>query len=441
MYAYSGKRVILCLVVLVIFIGTTPTRARWKQSRPNVLLIFVDDLRTTLGAYGDPIAKTPNIDRLASTGATFTRAYCQYPLCNPSRTSCLSGKRPATTKVVDNGTNPRTLLPGEVFLPEYFKAQDYFTARVGKIEHADWPNIVRWDVAEDGPDSIDEVSHQTRNMPGWKASEFADELLPDGANARRALQLLRQYAEGTFFLGVGFRRPHRPLLAPKKYFELYNLDQMPLPEDALVDDGFTLEEKREVVRAYYACASYIDAQVGLLLDELDRLNLRQNTIIVLISDHGVDLGERDHFVRKQSLHEHVLRVPLILSGPGVPYGATLNQLVEMVDLYPTLSEMCGLPPPSGMEGLSFVPVLQNPARAWKSAAFSDNDTIENPSHSIRTDQYRYTLTADGRESLYELGLSAKETVDLAPLREHRKLLKQMRKLLRKGWRAALPALE
>lgn len=419
MRIYAHKITTICLAALIMFIITVP--ARTTSASPNVMLICVDDLRTALGCYGDKIARTPNIDRLASEGTKFTRAYCQYPLCNPSRTSFLSGKRPTTTRVVDNETDPKKFLKGAKFLPEYFEAQGYLTAEVGKVEHHTMEN-----------------SAQDESLPEWEASPLADEQLHDGLTTIHAIEWLEQNADRTFFISVGFRKPHRPLIAPKKYFELYNLDNIPLPDDALVDDGFTLKQKREVILAYYACVSFIDAQIGLLLDELERLGLRQNTLVVLVSDHGVDLGERNRFLKKESLHENVLKVPMILSGPKVPGGLSLSHLVEMVDLYPTMAELCGLPPPSGMEGLSFVPVIENPAISWKTATFSDNDTLEKPSRSIRTDQYRYISFADGQESLFDLNLNPDETVDLAQSSKNRKLVKQMRKLLRKGWKAALP---
>lgn len=439
MCLYLCKRIIVCLLLLLIFTASMPALAVSTPTGPNVLLIFSDDLRPVLGTYGHPIVKTPNIDRLANDGTKFTRAYCQFPLCNPSRTSFLSGKRPATTKVFDNSTNPRTTLPEATFLPEYFKEHGYYTARVGKVEHNAWPDIVHWNLADDGISLVEKVTNQTHDLAGWKASDLPEEQLPEGYATRHTIELLKQNTDRPFFIGVGFRRPHRPLVAPRKYFDLYNLGDIVLPDDALVDDGFTLDQKREVVLAYYACASFIDAQVGLLLDELDNLGLRQNTIVVFVSDHGVDLGERDHFVRKQSLHENVVRVPLILSGPGVPCGLSLNQLIEMVDAYPTLAELCSLPQPPGMEGLSFVRLLQNPALSWKSAAFTDNEAGETPSKSIRTDQYRYTSFGDGRESLFDLGTSSEETVDLAKTGKNRKLLKRMKKLLNKGWQAALPS--
>ncbi len=437
--SYLLKRAIICLIVLILFAITIPTRAVGLLTNPNVLLIFADDLRPVLGAYGDPVARTPNIDRLARDGAKFTRAYCQFPLCNPSRASFLSGKRPATTRVIDNSTNPRTRMAGLAFMPEYFKAQGYYTARIGKIEHNAWPNVVRWNLAENGISLTEEVTNQTRNMAGWKVSDLPEEKLPEGYAARRALEMLKQSADRTFFIGVGFRRPHRPLVAPKKYFDMYKLDQIALPEAALVDDGIPLDQKREVIRAYYACVSFIDAQIGMLLDELERLRLRQKTIVVLVSDHGVDLGERNRFVRKQSLHEDVVKVPLILSGPGVPCGLSLSQLVELVDVYPTMAELCKLPQPVGMEGLSFVPVLQNPTLSWKSAAFTDNEAGENPSRSIRTDQYRYTSFEDGRESLFDFSVSPNETVDLAKSPENHDLLDEMKNRLKQGWQAALPS--
>src|SRR6185503_5984584 len=181
----------------------------------------------------------------------------------------------------------RTKLPDRVFLPEYFKANGYYTARIGKIEHNAWPNIVSWDLAEDDPENPGEEPGNIAQLPGWEASELKDRDLPDGQIAHRAIQLLRENKAKTFFLGVGFRRPHRPLVAPKKYFELYDLNNITLPPDALADNGVPLKSKQEVVLAYYACVSFVDAQIGLVLDELNRLGLKDRTFVVLVSDHGV----------------------------------------------------------------------------------------------------------------------------------------------------------
>ncbi len=405
----------------------------------NVLFVITDDLGTTLGCYDHDLVKTPNLDRLASRGAKFTRAYCQFPLCNPSRTSLLSGKRPKTTKIVDNVTHPKTFLPNGLFLPEHFKASGYFIARVGKVEHNHFTTpVIDWDFADTGFSEDADLGKENK-MPNWEASELDDDQLPDGQNIRRAIELLRERASKPFFLAVGLRRPHRPLIAPKKYFDLYRLEDIALPPDALIDNGIPLQEKREALRAYFACVSYIDAQMGVLLDELDRLGLSENTVIVFTSDHGVDLGQRNRFVQKQSLYENVVRVPLIFAGPQIPQGLSLNQFAELVDLYPTLADLCGLPQPSGVEGLSLRPLFADPTQSWRKAVYADNRARGEASRSVRTETFRFWQGKKVPQSLYDLRADPDEKHDLSSMRDYQDELRQLKRLLKRGWREALPS--
>lgn len=433
------KLLTVCLNIIALIATSLPAWVSAESPPPNVLFIVADDLGLSLGCYGHPLVKSPAIDRLAAEGTKFENGYCQFPFCNPSRTSFLSGKRPQTTGVLNGTTHPRKHLKGQAFLPEHFKNNGYVIARVGKIEHDTFTDVVSWDIAEDAAPTEDRPENELpTNMPAWEESNLSDEELPDGQIASRAIDLLREHSSSPFFLAVGFHRPHRPLVAPKKYFDLYNVDDIPLPDDALVDDGVTPRQKREALRAYFACVSFIDAQVGLLLDELDRLGLRENTIISFTGDHGVDLGQRNRFVRKQSLFENVIRVPLILSGPGVPPGLALSQFAELVDLYPTLTELAGLPQARSLEGVSLVPVLGNPAREWKTAVFADNESGERAQHAIRTERYKFVQWKDGRQSLYDMVLDPDEKTNLAGVREYRKTLKQLKKLLKIGYKSALP---
>jgi len=429
----------VCLIIVTLIFTSLPAWVTARFPPPNVLFIVADDLGISLGCYGHSLVKSPSIDRLAAEGAKFERAYCQFPFCNPSRTSFLSGKRPQTTGVLSGTTHPRKNLTGQAFLPEHFKNNGYLIARVGKIEHDTFTDVVSWDIAEDTAATEDKPENELpTNMPAWEESNLSDEELPDGHIARRAIELIRDHSSSPFFLAVGFHRPHRPLVAPKKYFDLYNADDIPLPEDALVDDGVTPRQKREALRAYFACVSFIDAQVGLILDELDRLGMRENTIISFTGDHGVDLGQRNRFVRKQSLFENVIRVPLIMSGPGVPQGVSFNQFAELVDLYPTLTALASLPQAQGMEGLSLVPLFANPAREWRTAVFADNESRERAQHAIRTEHYKFVQWKDGRQSLYDLALDPEEKNNLAGMREYRKTLRQLKKMLKMGYKSALP---
>lgn len=435
----KAKPLMVFFIIVAILAGGLPIWMAAVFPPPNVLFIVADDLGLSLGCYGHPMVKSPAIDRLAAQGTKFERAYCQFPFCNPSRTSFLSGKRPQSTGVLDGPTHPRKKLPGQTFLPEHFKNNGYFIARVGKVEHDTFTDVVRWDFAEDAPAMEDRPENDLpNNMPAWQASDLSDEELPDGQMALRAIELIREHSSSPFFLAVGFHRPHRPLVAPKKYFDLYNTDDITLPADAMVNDGVTPQQKREALRAYFACVSFMDAQVGLILDELDRLGLRENTIISFTGDHGVDLGHRDRFVRKQSLFENVIRVPLIFSGPGVPHSVALDQFAELVDIYPTLAALAGLPEVRGMEGLSLVPVLSDPARKWRTAVFAENESKDRYHNCIRTERYKYVKWKDGREALYDLTLDPGEKNNLAGLREHRKTLKQLKKMLKSGYKSALP---
>jgi len=274
----------------------------------NVLFIAADDLNNRIGCYGDPVVHTPNIDRLAARGVRFDRSYCQYPLCNPSRTSLLSGRRPEITRIYNNNTPPRTYLGDVVFLPEHFRNHGYFTARVGKIAHGRYEDAVTWDISEnsgveedpikDKADKKDKAAKRQKqavrqNLQGgiklsWLPTNNKDEDEPDGHTARRIAQLMEQHKDKPFFLGAGFHKPHLPWVAPKKYFDLYPPEKIHLPDTPLNDrddippialthtagdDAMTDLDKKKAIAAYHATTSFMDAQVGYLLDTMDRLKL------------------------------------------------------------------------------------------------------------------------------------------------------------------------
>ncbi len=406
-------------------------------SRPNVLLIMVDDLNVRLGCYGYPVT-TPAIDGLAREGRRFERAYCQVPSCSPSRTSLLTGWRPQRTGVWDNLQTPRERLTGAVPLQEHFHANGYFTARVGKIYHGPFEDQFRWDLAEHTPylpgdEAWEPPPRKERERAGsearpWTATNNRDEDEPDGRTARRVARLLEQNRNRPFFIAAGFNKPHIHWVAPRRYFDLYPPDRIALPVEPR-DDRDDIPEiaifrrpprspgrflggagdqddvfRREATAAYYACVSFMDAQVAVLLQALDRLKLRDRTIVVLVSDHGFHLGEHGGLWRKNTLFEESLRVPLIIAAPGVKQpGSAARGLVESLDLYPTLVELAGLPGVPGLEGTSLVPLLKDPGGAVKTAAFSIAPrSPPELGRSVRTERWRYTEWPDGGRELYDL---------------------------------------
>ena len=464
----SRPSVLLLLGALLLVYAATAD----ASSRRNVLFIVTDDMNNDLGCYGHPVVKTPALDRLAERGMRFDRAYCQVPLCNPSRVSFLSGRRPETTRVFTLRTPTRAFLPDTVMLPEHFRKQGYFTAQVGKIFHTgDGHEDPRsWDVEirEFGkfppPDAIhkrEEVESQRRKSMYWAILKSTDADTPDGFVARKAIALMEETSRAgkSFFLGVGFRRPHSPYAAPKKYFDLYPPASVPLaepppPNFQLLESArnfpprltpLSEHESRGLVAAYYACNSFVDAQVKVLLEALDRLNLWRNTVVVFVSDHGYHLGDHGGLWHKNSLFDVSARVPLLVYAPGMlGAGKTSGRIVELVDLYPTLTELCGLPASEGLEGLSFAPLLDAPERPWKEGAYSVASRAEDPadngrSHkflgrSVRTERWRYTEWDAGRKGveLYDHETDSAEVANLARHPEHMETVRRLRKLLRSG---------
>jgi arylsulfatase A-like enzyme len=478
------------------------------EERPNVLFIAVDDLRPELGCYGVPVIQSPNIDALARRGTVFTRAYCQQAVCNPSRASLLTGRRPDTTRVYGNGTHIRRALRDVVTLPQHFKGHGYHTQAFGKVFHMGMDDPASWSVPLTRamtPMYVDETAEAAwrdeirrrytpeafrrrasqidpdrgivlqlgsggggvHRGPAWEAPDVSDDALMDGQTANQAVEALRRIRNKRFFLAVGFFKPHLPFVAPKKYFDLYPPEKLRLaenphpPEDvpkiALHNSGelrgqYTDVPKsgpvpdakaRELIRGYYAATTYVDAMIGRVLDELDRLGLRQKTVVVLWGDHGWQLGEHGLW-GKATNFEAATRSPLIFSAPGQKHlGATTDTLAEFVDIYPTLCDLCGLPIPEGLEGSSLAPAIDDPNRPWKQAAFSQYPRGKAMGHSLRTDRYRYTEWAVPGEKptaieLYDHQHDPQENVNLAGRPENKDLVTELSRMLRAGWRAALP---
>ena len=454
--------------VAVVWLAGSPAPATSQQAParpPNVLFIMADDLNDDVSTFGHSIVRTPNLDRIAARGVRFDRAYTQFPLCNPSRASLMTGRRPDTIKVYDLVAHFRTAVPDVVTLPQMFQRAGYVAARVGKIYHYGNPGQIGTDGLDDRPswDAVvnprgidkDEENALTHLTPGrgigaslsYYASPAPDEQHTDGKVASETIALLEKHKDRPFFIAAGFYRPHCPFIAPKKYFDLYPLDRIPAPPfgrealagapPAAVQPNWNLDANivREAIRAYYASISFMDAQVGRLLDALDRLGLADNTIIVFASDHGYHLGEGGLWM-KQTLFERSARTPLIVAGAGVPAkGRASTRVVEFVDIYPTLAALAGLQPPPGLEGRSLQPLLKDPGMAWSHPAVTQvrrGGAAGFMGYSVRTERWRYTEWADGKSGteLYDEVADPQELKNLAASPGHRKTVDEMQRLLK-----------
>ena len=487
-------RLLLLLAFSLVLSGAqTPLEqtARTSEQRDdaplNVLFIAVDDLNNDLGCYGHPLVESPHIDRLAARGVRFDRAYCQYPVCAPSRSSFLTGLYPDQTGVLRNQDQFRDHVPDVKTLPQWFREHGYFAARVGKLFHYGVPGQIGTD-GEDDPVSWDEVVNPRgidkdvedeihTLQPGrfggtlsWLRVESEDEEHTDGVGATEAIRLLEtRHPDSTgqpFFLAVGFYRPHTPFVAPSHYFDLYPTEQISLAPDptedrkdvplaALADRPHQLElspeRQREIIQAYYASISLMDAQVGRLLDALDRLGLTENTLVVFVSDHGYHLG-RHGLWQKGDLFEGSARVPLIIAEPRTSQpGAATDALVELVDLYPTLVDRAGLPMPPHLQGKSLTPILDAPdhpgrdaalTEAWSRAGWVHDDLGGVPilGYSIRTPRYRYTEWASGRHGieLYDYQTDSLEQTNLAGTSELAETEAALKRLLQEKIHLAQP---
>lgn len=466
------------LLPLLLLLGAAPP----ARETMNVLFVAVDDLKPALGCYGDVLAKTPHMDKLAGRGTAFTRAYCQQAVCSPSRSSLLTGRRPDTTKVWDLETHFRTALPDVVTLPQHFKAQGYHTASFGKIYHGGFDDPPSWSVPPgkirkpgNGPEGLALLkklrqeapdASKVRGLP-FEAPEVDDPDLADGSIAEQAVEALRALKDKPFFLAVGFLKPHLPFVAPKKYWDLWKPSDFALPEAAAPVDApkwaaqyggelrayhgvpksgpLSADLQRSLIHGYYAATAYMDAQLGRVLAELEALGLREKTIVVLWGDHGWHLGDHGMWC-KHTNYEQATRAPLIVSDPRKPAGRLSAGLVEFVDVYPTLAELCGLPLPEGLEGTSFAPLLEDAGRPWKKAAFSQYPrglpgVGRCMGYSLRTARHRFVAweaKAVAEYELYDLEKDPGETVNLAKRPEHAELLKSLLAQLKAGWKEAKP---
>ena len=482
----AALRVIVAIGLSFALLSPNSSLGADRTERPNVLFIAVDDLANALGCYGDVVAKTPHIDRLAASGVLFERAYNQIPLCNPSRASLMTGLRPDQLGVYDLTRHFRDERPDVVTLPQLFKNNDWFSGRVGKLYHFNVPFGIGGNGLDDEPswelvvnpkgrDTTDEEmifnAEPHRPISGalsWLAADGADEEQTDGMITTEAIRLMKEKQSEPFFLGVGFFRPHTPFVAPKKYFDLYPLEEMRLPfaptndRDDIPTAAFAhnnpvphynLDELtvRKAMQAYYACVSFVDAQVGRLMSSLDELGLTDKTIVVFWSDHGYHLGEHNGIWQKRTLFEQSARAPLIIRSPRANgNGRPSRRIVEFVDIYPTLVELAGLENPAELSGRSLVPLLDDPLMEWNGAAITQvlrpqDDRLPEPvmGRSVRTARWRYSDWGEGEHGveLYDHRTDPMEFNNLAvePDGEARKVMDQLRRLLRTKASGKIPA--
>ncbi|MGH9662611.1 MAG: sulfatase [Bryobacteraceae bacterium] len=429
-----------------------PAALAQPASRLNVLFLAVDDLTTRLGCYGAPVL-SPNIDALAKTGVRFERAYCQYPLCNPSRSSLLTGRRPPSTGILENQTWFRKKMPDAITLPQFFKESGYVTAQTGKIFHGGLDDDRAWTIGgtplvEARPRTPEEQAARQKTADRWVAVDGEGEGQLDFRTASRAVELLGELKAKPFFLAVGFAKPHVPFIAPKKYFELYDPDRMQLPGDFATMPASTdpshrpnfdifirreagEQQARQAIAAYYASISFMDAQVGRVLAALDQHGLRRKTAIVFFGDHGFHLGEKGMW-SKMSLFEASTHVPLIVSSPGARgNGRTSPRTAELVDMYPTLAEVCGLRAPGGLDGESLGRLLDQPTSRWDNPAYTWVQRGSVLGATVRTERYRYTEWNGAQAELYDHSVDGDETRNLASDPKHKATTDSMQRLLRR----------
>lgn len=481
-------------IVLLLFLAAAcapsgsraplPAAANGAPARPNVLLILVDDLRPEIGAYGVERAVTPNLDRLAASGVLFQRAYTQQAVCAPSRAALLTGLRPDSTGIYNLETPVRSVMPTHITLPQHFRQNGYQTVAIGKVYHHRSDDPQGWSVAPIdppgswvgrgylAPESIREVqAYEAEHRdgsgrgPSYEAAAVHDTMYEDGKIASRAIEQMRRLRDQPFLIVAGFKKPHLPFNAPRKYWEMHPAESIRLPDNYFRPEGVTPfslanfgelrnytdiprqgpvsdDKARALIRGYLASTSYVDAQVGRLLDQLQRLGLAENTVVVLWGDHGFKLGEHAEWV-KHSNFEIDTRIPLLVRAPGVSRaGARSPRFVETVDVYPTLAELAGLPTPSH-QGHSFVPLLRSPDRPWKDAAFSQYPRSGGVmGRGIRTDRWHYIEWQRGPQrevvarELYDHAADPQENRNIAA--GNGPVVAELSQRLAAGWRAARP---
>ena len=475
----TAQALLMCLCMLFAFNSSANAKTK-KDKKYNVVFIVSDDLNNDMACFDYKQVKTPNLDKLRGKGVTFQKCYNQYPLCGPSRASFMTGYRPDNINVENLKQEFRDTKPDAVTMPQMFMNNNYFSGRVGKIYHAGVPGQIGMDGADDtlswhlrvnpkGRDKIDEeqviwVNRVKKKKPqiplggtlAYLEAEGTDEEQTDGMVANEAIKMIKAHKDEPFFVAAGFYRPHTPFIAPKKYFDMYPINEIRLPEKRKDDWDLKPEaakmnydfdfnmfeyDQKKVVQAYYACITFLDAQVGKILTTLKEEGLEDNTIIIFCSDHGYNLGQHGQWMKK-SLFEHSARNPLIMYVPGMTDGKNCFRTVEMVDMYPTLADLCGLEAPADLDGFSIKSLLQNPEAEWDRPAFTQ--VLRTPrknrpgptkivrGRSLRTERYRYTewnKGADGVE-LYDYATDPNEFVNLALDPAYSEMIKEFSEKIR-----------
>lgn len=457
-------------VLSILLAALAPAEA--AKPKYNVLFIAADDMNCDLGVYGDRQVKTPHLERLAKMGVRFDRAYCQQPLCGPSRASIMTGLRPDRLDMHTLAHELRQKNPKVTTLGQLFRRSGYFSARAGKIYHYGNPKQIGADANDDpltwderyNPAGIDKwhedkiINHGPNKGLGismaWWDPVSKDEEHSDGMVASKIVELIDEKKDKPFFLAAGFFNPHCPYVAPKRYFDLYPLKDITIPDlDEAQEDlkdvppmaiqrdtrnwpyyfkDITVEEARKCKQAYYACNSFVDAQIGRLLDALKKHKLMDKTIIVFWSDHGYFLGEKGLWYKRKAF-ERSARMPLIIAAPGMTGNAATGRTVELLDLYPTLADLCGLKPPAGLQGKSLRPLLTDPNARWTKPAITQVWHHRKAwGYSIRTERWRYTewlMGKAGRE-LYDHDNDPEEITNLASSSQHAQTMAALHERLR-----------
>jgi arylsulfatase A-like enzyme len=467
----------LSLLFIVLCISPTlfTCQSNLPPVKPNILFIAVDDLRPELNFYGASHIKSPNIDRLASEGLSFTRAYCNVPVCGASRASLMTGIKPTKNRFVDYNTYAGQDVPGAISIPEHFRDHGYHTISNGKVFHHQDDMPDSWSEAAWRPDAIEgnwrdyvsaenlAISETTEDGRAWpyEMSDAGDEAYFDGKIANKTIEDLKKLknTDQPFFLAVGFLKPHLPFNAPKKYWDLYPEETISLPDNYYVPQNapkaaihnfgelrnyygvpktgpVSDDMARTLIRGYYACVSYTDAQIGKLLTALDELDLRKNTIVILWGDHGWQLGEHSLWC-KHSNFDIAMRVPMTISAPGYKGDISSNSLTEYIDIYPSLCELAGLELPSQLHGKSFVPLMVNPDQKHKDILYSRFVFGE----SIITDRYLFTEWYDREDQftgrmLYDHFNDPEENINISEFPENLALVDSLSKILHTEMAAA-----
>lgn len=428
-------------------LASAPAQSKEKH---NVLFIASDDLNHSFSTYGHPLVRTPNLDALAGRGVRFDRAYCQFPLCSPSRTSVMTGLGPDATGVYDLRKHFRESVPNVVTLGQAFQKNGYFVARTGKIFHYGNPGQIGTNGLDDAPTwmrrinpaGVDKTKEEPRiinhtpdrglgSSVSFHASPATDEEHTDGMVAAETIRMMEEHRNEAWFLGAGFYKPHCPYVAPSKYFDRIPISKVkliPFEEWELTiapkwaywtrppNFGLTEKQRLEGMQAYFAAILFLDAQVGKLLDALKRTGQEERTTVVFWSDHGYGLGEHGQWM-KQTVFEHAARTPLLMAGAGVKArGRACGRTVELLDLYPTLADLCGLKDvPANLHGKSIRPLLENPKAAWDRPAVTQVHRNQVRGYSLRTERYRYSMWDHGREGeeLYDYQSDPREMKNLA----------------------------